>query len=944
MKLSDKIWLVSGAVLVLTMLAMGVLFNHLAKVRSEDDILKTAQTLRDLLMTVRYTYHQRFIESGLPVTDKTLGLLPAHAMAAMSANFDRYHAQGIRFRNVSDRARNHENKADTDELEAIQWFRDHPDHKERFVKRGGTGEARYLFTAPIYIEAYCLECHGDKPAAPAAVGMRYAEGYDYQLGELRGVLSISIPAAATEARIYNDILREEAIQFGSFMLALLLGGLLINRLVIRRLKVMLASVEKYAGGDRAIRLAIDGDDELANLARRINDTADIIQRGENSLRSSEALFHTMADWTSDWEYWVSPEGHFIYISPSAETITGYGVAEFERDRALTGRIVHPEDRNQWESHVQSHLPGNSQASVTSLDFRIVRKDGAIRWVNHRCRPVLGEAGEYLGRRVSVQDITARKQSETELESYRDHLEEMVAQQTEELRTAKETAERLTRAKSEFLANMSHEIRTPLNGVLGLAQIGYRDSIGRDKTQETFTRILDSGKLLLTILNDILDFSKIEAGKLAIEDIPIAPARLANDAIHSLQENARAKQLRLAANMAADLPATCLGDPVRISQVLLNLLSNAIKFTAHGEVRLAVEVRQNMLAFSVTDTGIGIAATDLQRLFKPFEQADNSTTRRFGGTGLGLTISRRLAEMMGGSLTVRSKIGKGSTFELQLPLRITDQPVPAPSRLSQAGQRLTGLRILVVEDNEINRLVIADILSNEDARCVMADNGRQAVEAIAQGNDSFHVVLMDLQMPEMDGIEATQRLRQIAPDLPIVGQTAHAMQEEHDRCLAAGMVATITKPIDIEVLVSTLLAVLHRQPAPARTRGAATVETGGDAEPSLSILDWDALYRRFPNRQAFVQRLIGSSIETHAGDPEKLRSLSTANDFAAIEFLAHSLKGFAGNLFAHEVTQLATRTLNAARAGEQQVLLLCLELAEAVERLLMVLRLGPPAED
>ena len=943
MKLIHKIWMISGGVLLLTMLVMGVLFNQHAEKHIDEEILKTARILRDLLMTVRYTYHQRFIESGLPVSDQTLGLLPAHAMSGMSENFSRYHRQGILFRNVSDRPRNLANQADADELEAIQWFRDHPQEKEHFVKRDRMGEVRYLYAAPIRIETYCLDCHGNIAAAPASISKRYATGYDYQLGELSGILSISIPESVGVRSVSSSILREETIQFGSFILALLLSGMLINHFVIRRLRGILSAIERYTDGDYATRLSLSGNDEITQLASRMNTVADTIQQNQSSLRQSVTLFHTMADWTSDWEYWVSPEGHFVYISPSVETITGYGVTDFEHDPDLVNKIVHPEDRPRWESHIERHLPDNTHTNVSGMDFRIVRKDGDTRWVSHRCRPVLGEHGEYLGRRVSVQDISARKQYEVELEQHRNHLEDLVTQQTEELRTAKDIAERLARTKSEFLANMSHEIRTPLNGVLGLAQIGHRDSHGRTKTKETFARIHDSGKLLLTILNDILDFSKIEAGKLTVEHIPFDPARVAEDAIAALAENANAKNLPLIVEKAGDLPMACLGDPVRISQILLNLLSNAIKFTAHGEIRLSVRAQHGKLIFTVTDTGIGITGVDLQRLFMPFEQADKSTTRKYGGTGLGLTISRRLAELMRGSLTAQSEAGKGASFELQLPLMITDLPLSVPAKAAPSGQRLSGLRLLVVEDNETNRLVIADILKNEDALFVMAANGRLAVEAVASAQGSFHAVLMDLQMPEMDGIEATLRLRQIAPGLPIIGQTAHALKEEHDRCIAAGMAATLTKPIDIETLVCTLLDVVHRMEVAKPHIGTHSQPSLKDLDPEavLPVIDWDALAQRYPNRRSFIELLIRQGLTDHAGDPERIRSHAAAEDLAPLEFMAHNLKGFAGNLFALEVARQAARTLEAVRTGDLVAIPLSIGLAEAMERLLDTLRQGLP---
>ena len=377
--------------------------------------------------------------------------------------------------------------------------------------------------------------------------------------------------------------------------------------------------------------------------------------------------------------------------------------------------------------------------------------------------------------------------------------------------ARLNAVELANAKSEFLANMSHEIRTPLNGLLGLAQIGLRDTAD-PRTVSTFAAIMNSGRLLLGIVNDVLDFSKIEVGKLRVEQRPISPHALAEEAVALLRDRAIEKHIALELAFDAELPDRCLGDALRTQQVLVNLLSNAIKFTETGSVNvwagLEAEADGTRMVYRVTDSGIGIAPEQLTHLFDAFQQADTSTTRRFGGTGLGLAISKRLAELMGGVVHVRSQPGVGSVFELRLPWIPAAEATPESKRDSTWGdkpRRLAGMRVLVAEDNEVNQIVLERALEIEGAEATIVGDGRQAVNRVlADGREAYDIVLMDIQMPEMDGYEATRRILELAPDLPVIGQTAHAMLDERRECLAAGMVDHIAKPIDFRLLVDMIV--------------------------------------------------------------------------------------------------------------------------------------------
>jgi PAS domain S-box-containing protein len=407
----------------------------------------------------------------------------------------------------------------------------------------------------------------------------------------------------------------------------------------------------------------------------------------------------------------------------------------------------------------------------------------------------------------IRDIGERKAVEQELTGYRENLEHMVAQRTFELETARAEALTLARVKSEFLANMSHEIRTPLNGILGFAHLGQERATD-EKLRHMFVRIVESGKLLQRVIDDILDYSKIDAGKLRIEALAFDPRELVASTLEMVRDKAESKGLQL--YFEPDIPThQCVGDALRFQQVLLNLLSNAIKFTESGSVRVSLSHGPGELQCRVQDSGIGIDQETLGRLFRPFEQADNSTTRRFGGTGLGLAISARLVELMGGRIEVDSHPAQGSCFTVHLPCHHgapVAPPRPLASSESVAPSTLQGLRVLVVEDDVTNRLVLSEMLRAFGVQVDLAEDGQIAVDRVlVSGAAAYDLVLMDVMMPVMDGYTACRRLREIDPALPVVGQTALALDDERQACLAAGMLARITKPIDPD----TLFAVIKR---------------------------------------------------------------------------------------------------------------------------------------
>ena len=456
-----------------------------------------------------------------------------------------------------------------------------------------------------------------------------------------------------------------------------------------------------------------------------------------------------------------------------------------------------------------------------LELPFTTAKGRQLYIRTTARPVR-ERGKVVRTIGNIMDITERKRAEAELDSHRHHLELLVDTRTAELVAAKDAAEAANRAKSAFLANMSHELRTPMNGVMGMIELAKR-RITDPKGLEYLDKARGAANNLLGMLNEILDISKIEAERMVFESIPLQLCVVVENITSTLGPKVTERGLRLTTDLPAELAQAPLkGDPLRLGQVLLNLVGNAIKFTEHGEITLRARVVGETpevvrVRFDVCDTGIGIEPEAQTRLFQSFEQADNSMTRKYGGTGLGLAICKRLVQLLDGEIGMDSTPGQGSTFWFVVPLkkREHDAVLPAPKALTRtAEQRLqakyAGARVLLAEDDLVSREVASFQIGSAGLLVDLAEDGRQALELARQNR--YALILMDMQMPVMNGVEATQAIRatSLNTSTPILAMTANAFDEDRDACLDAGMDEHISKPVDPENLYETILRCLEKR--------------------------------------------------------------------------------------------------------------------------------------
>ena len=627
-----------------------------------------------------------------------------------------------------------------------------------------------------------------------------------------------------------------------------------------------------------------------------------VAAANEKLTQNEKKFRDLVEQSTDWVWEVDLTGKLSYSNPRAQELTGYALEEILGKALFDFMDIDSAGRNR-------HYFFKSASRCEPFyrfENTMLHKNGEAIVFETNGTPIVNEQGKLTGYRGVARDITERKQAEQAL-----------IQSCEEI-------EQANRAKTQFLANMSHEVRTPMNIIMGMTGLLQNSELNPTQ-QEWAEMVREAAASLLAMMNDILDYSRIESSRLELIQVSFQLSREVKKIVSSFAPHVQKKGLKLTCHIDQEIPSVVIGNPARLRQVLSKLLDNAIKFTEQGEIVVSLHPvitekngeageaagleRSNIYAvhFSIRDTGIGIPPDQVNRLFEKFTQVDVSDTRRYEGAGLGLALSQKLVELMGGSIGVKSIEDRGSTFYFTIPFILPPYPA-APGEASGNEQPLwrgnNGMEIMLVEDKPMNQKLATLLLEKEGYRVTTASNGKEALEL--HRTRSFDLILMDIQMPLMDGLEATAQIRAAEAagngHTPIIAMTAYAMQEDRDKCLQAGMDFYISKPIDTEELYCALARVMKK-------------DANGPLTQALPAEDVKEMLQRVEGSIELLEELLQMFFQDFHQDRLVVKESLEKQDARALAAVMHGLKGELGNLGMHTAYQIACELENLAKENK-----------------------------
>jgi PAS domain S-box-containing protein len=716
----------------------------------------------------------------------------------------------------------------------------------------------------------------------------------------------------------------------SVLVFLVIIGLIIaiSHIALKPLHALMVGVSHLTAGQLDYTIPQKSKDEIGILANAFNSmTAQLrgliadLEKRATELYVRNAQFQAILDNSTAVIYLKDTDGKYLLINQRFEKLFHINKTE------ISGKT----DHDLYPKEMADILRANDQrvikANAPKEMEEYVMQDGTIHTYISIKVPLKDAHGKIYAVCGISTDITLRKKSEDLLKNYNLKLAQAVKLRTQELKIAKEEAEEANRAKSSFLANMSHEIRTPMNAILGLTHLALKTSLS-PKQLDYLHKIDTSANSLLRLINDILDFSKIEANKLEMECNDFSLLDVFSNLESLIKVKLSEKGLTYSLSFDKSIPTWLMGDSLRLNQVLTNLVTNAIKFTHQGEISIDVQLLELLetkvtLRFIVQDTGIGMSQKQVVRLFQSFHQADTSITRKYGGTGLGLVISKRLIQMMNGEVKVESTIGKGSRFIFTACFGISKQENSKRFEsvaIQKIFDLMNGKHVLLVEDNEINQQVARELLGHVGIKVTEAHNGQQAVE-ISQ-RDDFDCILMDIQMPVMDGYSATKNIRErenkqcsINPP-PIIAMTADAMIGDRDRCLAAGMNDYISKPIKPESLYETLLRWL-KPDSPLGHAHIKIIDSPNDFNadfPIINGVNTQIGLQNANNKDLYIS-ILKKAYDRFQDIDDQIQKEMNRNDFETAQRKIHTFKGVSGTIGATDLNNIAKETETAIKARD-----------------------------